>query len=82
MMNCPVCGKKYEDIGTLPQMCLSCWAKQNGQPPKKKVIIFQDALSYILDCRNIDELLILNRAIAEQLRVEYETYLKCLEEVF
>ena len=22
---CERCGKKYENKGTLPQMCLSCW---------------------------------------------------------
>lgn len=25
---CPKCGKKYFDIGTLPQMCVTCWGKE------------------------------------------------------
>ena len=75
------CGKRYQNIGTLPQMCLSCWEIQNGQPSKKKVIIFQDALSFILDCSNIDELLILNLGLAHQLKTRYEDYHRLLEEV-
>ena len=47
-----------------------------------KEIIFQDAVNYIFDCRNIDELLILNKALAHQLKTRYEDYHRLLEEVF
>ena len=47
----------------------------------KEKINFQDALSYILDCSNLGELLILNKALAHQIKIQYEEYQKVLEVV-
>ena len=44
-------------------------------------VIFQDALSFILDCRNLGELLILNKALSHILETLYEDHQKVLEEV-
>jgi len=28
MKTCKICGKKYVDVGSIPDICLSCWDKR------------------------------------------------------
>lgn len=27
ILTCPICGREYENIGSIPQICLTCWDK-------------------------------------------------------
>ena len=45
-----------------------------------KEILFQDIVSFILDCKDMNELFIISKASLRQLEQNYEEYLKLMTE--